>query len=303
MEKHPIHLTPQEIDDLLGQLNDSARETVLHLMSDKTTDWVRGQYIGRIYMGPLGNDYWTGSIQGDVAAMKLLWNALPEKTKKELSRIGEATDGSIASFKQIDRWGTLEELLELSKKMIPRDGDKLLFDNALKFDENHQTMFVKGVVRHDRQSRVLLHKPHSKYMDEVSMANLIRNYNINGKDLQIAMLRQNIADALRGKVTNNDQYQYIHMVKDMDIKPKITKYPPYIIGGTVDGEKFKPKLMAQEHASSYALLSKKKDNIDNIKRYAFTMTFAPKLADIVISKIRPDLAKAQEQNKTKSLTR
>lgn len=49
--------------------------------------------------------------------------------------------------------------------------------------------------------------------------------------------------------------------------------------------------------------SKKKDNIDNIKRYAFIMTFAPKLADIVISKIRPDLAKAQEQNKTKSLTR
>lgn len=302
MEKQPIHLTPQEIDDLLGQLNDSARETVLHLMSDKTTEWVRGQYIGRIYMGPQGDDYWTGSIQGDVAAMKLLWNAQPEKTKIELSE-REGWDGTIASFKQIDNWGTLEELLELSKKMIPRSGDKLLFDNALKFDENHQTMIVKGVVRHDRQSRVLLHKPHSKYMEEVSMANLIRNYNINGKDLQIAMLRQNITDALRGKVTSNDQYQYIHMVKDMDIKPKITKYPPYIIGGTVDGEKFKPKLMSQEHASSYALLSKKKDNIDNIKRYAFIMTFAPKLADIVISKIRPDLAKAQEQNKTKSLTR
>ena len=90
----------------------------------------------------------------------------------------------------------------------------------------------------------------------------------------------------------------MEQLKDIEIIPRIgsAKGGQRIVGGSINGTAVPYAMATAEDTRSYDRM--RKTLLKNgAARTLFEKTFAPMLADIIIKKIRPDLAREEEQAK------
>ncbi len=118
-------------------------------------------------------------------------------------------------------------------------------------------------------------------------------------DNDAAVIRQDIIENIRKKGTSPRSIAYMEMLSELDIKPKVgsAKNGQRIVGGTINGKEVPYTMATAEDTRSYERIKKGGMMKNTAARILFEKTFAPRLADIIIKKIRPDLAREEEQAK------
>lgn len=119
---------------------------------------------------------------------------------------------------------------------------------------------------------------------------------VNPNDVKA--IRKDIIDNIKKKGTSPRAVQYMEQLKDIEIIPRIgsAKGGQRIVGGSINGKAVPYAMATAEDTRSYDRM--RKTLLKNgAARTLFEKTFAPMLADIIIKKIRPDLAREEEQVK------
>lgn len=114
----------------------------------------------------------------------------------------------------------------------------------------------------------------------------------------INAIRKDIIDNIKKKGTSPRAIAYMEQLKDIEIIPRIgsAKGGQRIVGGSINGKAVPYAMATAEDTRSYDRM--RKTLLKNgAARTLFEKTFAPMLADIIIKKIRPDLAREEEQAK------